>query len=691
MPNLSLSFNLGMRSICLILLCAMCCAEATAQLVFEQQPMSYYGQAHTPKGRLHMLVIFVRYIDYDSSPNDALWGNTDALPSIGAGDCNAFFCKDTLFSDARNNLTSYYYAMSGGKFWLTGEAFPVQVPVKYIPPNSGNFYTRQEQMNRAAVEWIAQHYPAFDWSRFDSRKNAPNYTYDNSRSRPDSILDYVLFAHRNLNGSNGISSPGGITIPNTPFRIASGHTAINSFADAEHNFGFFTHELAHNLFSAPHYAGANGADGNRFYTQMGWGMMSHWHPPFSVANAWEAWWLDWLQPQTITRNGVYLLRDYLTARDALRIQLPATEQYLWLENHQQRSAWDKKLFFVGQDNLQESAKGVYMYVVGEAGSLREKPNLGAFNRNHSNMIRMMHGRGNADFAPRGDSLKTRYMRNPVLVNRGNNPFSGQNPFQQIRWDMNGDGSVTPAMSHGNNDSKNRDMIDFFVEERNGVATYTAAQTGDSTAAFNAGAEVGLSGIVPAANFPFYDKGKQELAPYVLNGISIRILRYLPDGTAELRIALDDFAVRTAQRWCGNLLIPSPNTPAYRDWTITAPLRIDVSRTPARETKHPKTNFWANPTTLDVQQQNRLVLKRGAKMLLTENSELFLRGNAQIVVERGAELLIEAGGTLWLEEKSALIIKRGGTVRIKNTGLLRKMHDTNIILYGGGTFDDQRYK
>ncbi|TAE51780.1 MAG: hypothetical protein EAZ89_09620, partial [Bacteroidetes bacterium] len=302
--------------------------------LWPQQPFSPKGEVHTPTGDLHMLVIFVRYENASRMSSQREWPDVSVegvLPEMAMGEPNALFCADPqrLGRERMRNLSDYYYAMSGGAFRITADIFPIQVPVKYVPETGANFFSRQEKMNQAAVTWIAQNYPDFDWSRYDRRKNHPGFVQDNSASVPDGILDYVVFMHREF-GSTGMGSSGGIAIPGSTLRIQDGHTGIRSYADAAHNWEYFKHEFAHNLYNCPHYLGANNADGNRFYTQKGWGLMSAWHAPFFSANAWECWWLGWLEPQQVSKNDRYYLRDFVTGRDAIRIQLPGTQDVLWI-------------------------------------------------------------------------------------------------------------------------------------------------------------------------------------------------------------------------------------------------------------------------------------------------------------------------------------------------------------------------
>jgi len=661
----------------LFFLLALSPIVSRAQLVYDQPPMSYNGFAHTPQGKLHMLLVFVRYEGVHLQ-DDGGWPDSsdpEALPDIGKGRTNAFFCADSAdIPQAKaakvKNLSTYYYTMSGGKFFVTGEVFPVQVPVKYVPPANGNSFNRQMQMNQAAFEWIAEHYPAFDWSRFDNRRNHPAYTHDNSHLRPDSLLDYVVMLHRDLGSSGGMGSAGSSAIPKTAYKVRDGHTGIKSWSGGEHNRIFFTHEFAHNLYAAPHACAANGADGNRFYLQYGWGMMSHWYPAFDVANAWEAWWLGWLTPQTPAQDGDYVLRDYVTGRDALRIPIPGTGQTLWVENHQLIDTFDRKIFFSHEDGLGESGKGLYLFVTGETGADRAKPQLHAFDNRHVNFIRVMHGRGNFPFSPLGDSLHARYMHAPVWVRGRANPIAGQNGFQGIRADFNRDGRIPVGMVHGNNDGSSGESRDIFAEAIRDTARYVLASSGDSSAAFTAGSEIGLSGIVPVTSYPAYQRKEKALTPYILSGITLLIDSFDQAGAAYLRVRLRDFAVRTPQRWCGNILLPTDSALRPHNGTqqllISAPLTLDQSRTASSEAKHPATGLFAAPTLLTVPDGWQLVVKRGGVLLLDEGSELALGAGASIVVQRGGKVILRNGAQIRAAGPLNVLLKRGAKWLDENT-------------------------
>ena len=630
--------------------------------------LSYHGHVHTPKGNLHVLMIFVRYKN-TSRMNSKSWPDVSeegALPKMATGENNDLFSaklSELGNPDSRKNISDYLYKMSGGRFQVTGDIFPVQVPVTYIPANRVNFYSRQVQMNKEAIQWISKNYPSFDWSKYDQRKNSPKFQSDNSQSKPDGILDYVIFMHREK-GSNGAGSPGSIDIPNSRFKIRHGHTGIKSYDDAPHNWLYFKHEFAHTLFKCPHYLGANSANGQHFYTQKGWGLMSAWHAPFFTANAWECWWLGWLEPQEITESGTYQLKDFLLGRDAIRIKIPGSQDYLWLENHQKKDPyWDRKQFFFNDRKKGESPSqaGIYAYVVGTPGSDRMRPNLNPFSTRHANMIKMYNGEGNFDIEDTGERKSNGFFEVAVMKKTQPNPFAGQNDFQFIRRDFDGDGKILANASHGNRDKKSGEQKGVWAEKKETSSILTFGNTGDENDAFSIGDEIGLSGIVPITNYPTYDSRKQQFNPYLVNGISIRILSKDAEGTYSLEVKMDDWELRKNQRWCGNLLLKDYSEGPYKNQgsLIQIPSRVSLnlalSGTAHRSTQNPETGTFANPTVLVVEKGKGFQVNKRGGFHIDRYSKIILKPGARLILEKKARLTLQ--GTLHVEEGAHFEVKR----------------------------------
>jgi len=645
--------------IIIILLCVSPC------LSYAQDKSSFNGYVHTPKGDLHILVIFVRYENRSLMSNSGWPDETreGVLPRMADGAINQLFNTDpeTIGNEAQiPNLSDYYYKMSGGTFRITADIFPVQVPVSYVPPTINNFFSRQLKMNFDAIKWITENYPDFDWSKYDNRTNNPYFANDNQDTPPDSILDYVVFMHR-AQGSTGAGSPGSISIPDSPFKIRDGHTGIQSYADAEHNWLYFKHEFAHNLYRCPHYLGANSADGLRYYTQKGWGLMAAWHAPFFTTNAWEKWWLGWLEPTEITQNGTYTLKDMMEGREAVRIQIPGTQDYLWIENHQKKDTWwDRKMFFNSLSQRQPlSASGIYMYVVASPGSDRKKPDLNPFNTRHANIIKVYNGEGNFDVVPTGDKLFNGFFESTVMEKVAPNPFSGQNDFQFIRYDYDNNGRLDLGLSHGNRDRTGKEQRGVWSEKINNRNVLTFGNTGDGNDAFVPGDEIGLSGKIPVTHFPEYLHTREEFEPYLLNGLSIKILEEDEQGTMKLEVKFDDWEVRTDQRWCGNLRLPAFTNEENKMLIIGEEAKVDLalSGTPDRITRHPETGSMSNPTRLLVESGRGITLKKKSELNIAPSSTLELAGKSSLIVEKGATLYVQ--GTLRLSDEAELVIEKKG--------------------------------
>lgn len=638
----------------------------------QTQADSRFGAVHSPKGRLHCLIIFIRYEDKNLQPWAKSWPDSDTLPEIAQGPYNELFDADEKRierGESKKNLTDFYYTMSGGEFIVTADIFPIQVPVKWIPERGAGFFSRQDQLNKAAVEWIAENYPEFDWSKYDNRQNHPNFRKDNSETEPDGKLDYVVFLHRNLGFQTGMAATGRHQIPGTELEISTGLTGIKCNASSKHQWEYFKHEFAHNLFSAPHYMGANKTDGNKLYVQNGWGLMSTLSPIFFTANAWERWWLGWYEPQMVRTAGNYQLGDFVTTGDALRIQIPGTRDYLWIENHQKINHWDDKLFYnQPEKGHPQTSPGIYMYVVAEPGADRNKPHLQTHNPAHCNLMKVLNGQGNWDFEQTGVNVDEYFK--PMAYRRVQpNPIAGQNDQQSIRADQNDDGNIRIGVTHGNRDGGSGEMDDLWAEEIKGEAGITLNCMGDENDAFQTGDEISLSGILPALNYPAFSRQHQKLSPYQLNGLRIQIGEMTEDGSYTLRIDFNDWEVREDKRWCGNIVLPSPETEEERFLDIAKgkTLLIDLSGTPDRGLPHPLTKTCVNPTVLTVEGGRTLRLRNGSKLIIDQHSILELQKQAQIIIEPGATLTVRGQGRLHLAADSQIIIRRRGKLIVEADG------------------------
>jgi len=179
-----------------------------------------------------------------------------------------------------------------------------------------------------------------------------------------------MFVPRILGGSefNGADAPGvsGSLVNGTnSYAITDGHRFVTAVNSPVNFINTFWHEMMHTVYNCPHTWCVNGVVGYYYYSYNGWGFMAP-YDAMECANSWERWWLNWITPQEITTNGTYILKDYITEGDALRIKIPEinpvteTDQYLYLENHQMLDYWERKPFYA--DVSEPLNTGIYGFI-----------------------------------------------------------------------------------------------------------------------------------------------------------------------------------------------------------------------------------------------------------------------------------------------------------------------------------------
>ena len=311
---------------------------------------SIYGSAFTPQGDLKVLVIFVGFREdtrQGAACDDYSNGNWPQLPPnhspttpAGLTFPNDFsstcYTANTQFSATATDqtLSNFFYQMSGTS------PHPLRMTFGTLPGRVNiNANGRGDYLNvyiPDALAAAAAAYPNFNWGAYDNRTNHPNYKYDSRVSAPDGKLDYVVFCFRTgcasgIKAKVGMAGPFGAAIPGTSYQVLDAHCQSGMNLDKS----TFLHEMAHTLYDSPHEFGANGTVGTHFYQSFGWGMMQNIATSFS-ANAWERWYLGWTELRTgpaqvssdlqVPASGQYVLRDYTTTGDVIRVKIPNTSQ-----------------------------------------------------------------------------------------------------------------------------------------------------------------------------------------------------------------------------------------------------------------------------------------------------------------------------------------------------------------------------
>lgn len=691
-----------------ILLFALLTPKINAQ---NKSVTSSNGGVFTPKGTIRALIVYVSYKDQNSANpafnnkdlHDWKYNVEHLFPDYvdpSNGDCPSFiFNKEADFEDPSlrsfENFSTLFHQMSLGAFKFIGEVIkdtdgkPLEV---FLDPGKG--YSWME-MNRLAVEAINKKIPDADLSRFDLRTNQPMYKFDNSDTelhQPDGILDFVVFIHRYSKNwkeqpknsmRSWMGSGGGFAATGIPpnqkingFSIADGFTMT-------YRSGVFVHEIAHVLFNAPHIMGVNNVIGDYFYLQnAGWGVMAP-ISLFSGFNAWERWYAGFIDlvadikvEDDLSINNRFLLRDYITSGDAIRIEIPFSGgQYLWLENHQKihpmdQHPWKGKTISKGE-TIGDSDCGIYAFVENIESS---RSRIFSAVSNKANGIKVLHAGGNYDYElVENEKVLNNAWGNELYSFRrlDANPIAGLNNLFRFPLDKDGDGSIYMDKNYNSSKSEQglsiyREEIeaDSFVNLYGGFGTWNAAyETYGRSAAFKDGDYLDMNSNPMPLNYPKYNYTSKRLNPFYLNGLALKFekVKGTQDYLVEIRQQMNKLCEST--RWTGHIILPDITKDDKADLIIKpcVKLRLDRSGTVNTHEKRQDGTFVL-PTQFEI----------------SEGAFLLMEKRSTIIVESDSELKFHQGARLKMDKKATLIIKKGANLDLGS--LQPEMHPSAKIIY-----------
>ncbi|HET6244228.1 MAG: T9SS type A sorting domain-containing protein [Bacteroidetes bacterium] len=656
------------------------------------------GKVHTPKGHLHGLMIFVNFTG--DTINDNGW--TDNIPDWANQNDNEMFNSTIANIGNKINVSSFFKAMSNpaNPFLFTADVFPEQIIV-----NRGS----ELNINSSVFQYLSTNYPNYNWGKYDNRKNKNSFSIDNSSSSPDNILDYVILVYKGGGGYQGkaeivsnSSTPhtlstnfGGV---NKTYIIGSGFTAINSNNTNFRNF--FYHEFGHTLYDAPHTYGPNGVVGNKFYSSNGWGMMNGANA-FHTANAWERWYLGWLELTTgpsqiisdinspadlLPTNGFFILRDFVTTGDVVRVKIPYTQnQYLWIENRTGATVYDNRDGWAHdgvEDPLPNPARGIVMFIENVAG---ERSKTSVFTSG-ANGLKVLNGSGHFDYTHSALPTLPEFWWGKTHVYDFNktspNPFGPHHNGSNIRSDFytrvntirdftSNDGIIEVNLNPNNPATVTSEQFGVLVEGGNKVYGPFLPDI-----AFPVGRKASISSNPAIINLQTYDLNTRKLSPIYLHGLSVRIVsKTFQDNSITVEIKYDDFNINENTRWCGEIILP-PNPDQFSPSLIVNAnkhLTLNKTETPNRNTLNTNGDFF-NPTTLTVQSGAFIELKNNSILEIKEESTFTFKSGSKLLIGGGASFIVREGSKLIIEEGAQIIVSDFGKILIE--GSESEMHYAN---------------
>lgn len=715
------------------------------------------GEVFTPKGNLRVLTIFAGFDDNTGPFNENQplenWGDfSPSDPAILAIPTPLMINSDKWMYDdlgkfglGEFNLSEYYDEMSLGQFKFYGDILKDPITNQFVRIDiDPTGLTSWGGCNNRVIQKMQQLYPNFDWSPYDNRTNKPNFQSDNSISPPDNKPDYVIIVYRYSKiwssqpvpgmqfGTGGwIGSGGAYSVLNGIGVNYNGYTFDNAgftlpagSGIPEKRLQIFIHELAHELYSSPHQNNDNGTVGKHWnFSSTGWGMMG------SILNltayGWDRWMLGWIDlkaginqdntginsPNDLVNNGIYTLRDFTTTGDVIRIKIPyTTNQFIWIENHQNFSQFDHKPWAglglsPNGEIVPEMSYGLYMYKENIHDDRDNASTSMIFDESKVNGIYLINASGNYDYERSDFAIQdwNWFWNNPIFNFKRNadNPIDGYNTYQLYIDDFPNpvtNGTTDGVITYTGDFNMGASESYFMIRENdviNDVSTFSSTGGLNNEAAnllnrrtdvFIPNDEVGISGIVPLLNYPIYDKTNAKKEPFIINGLTVKVLsQNSVNGDITVQVMFDDVDVRNDKRWTGNIEVREPLYSTYSlNLKASKILDIDKSGTPNRHTLSSNNDF-INPTRLTCESGSYFHVEQNATVNVQNNSTLHLKSGSKMELESGARLHLFAGTTLIIDDGAELNLKPGAVLEIdRNATVLYNNNQANKGLLVGAT-------
>ncbi len=654
----------------------------------QEKPIqeSKNGWYLSPHGTIRILLLFVE-VEYDVNrekdpqPDGATHWPKGQLP----------VWKDNVFDPQplpvqQAMVSRYYQDISLGNFAVLGDYFDELIRVKESEyPGVSNAHSigtfAVQQANKRGT--LRTHH-GLSIADFDLWKDGgkPGMPKEVGTDDPHSY-DHVMVITRNSGLRHGTGSTDG----GSPGKLF-GYTADTQSRFGGNNdlpFEILKHEFNHLLIGGNnfHSGGGNAAqfESYQMALQGGWSMMGASGSSLLTCTGWDRDRMGWKPDDAIHRiraksmdgkevnadldpingdTGLFVLRDFVTSGDALRIRLPFIpqdehQQWLWVENHQgslrNGSPTDKFHWEgFGVNCIDPVDPGLFLMIQID----REEREGANIYSGYADYLHPLLANGAYDLALRGDTINGvcpfggRSL--PFLLEKERaNPLTGSVEQVMVIYDRNHDGSVQRG--------------EHFVPGTRispGQKPMNSASFGlpDHAMRMNGVRHLGMCTNPSTANIQTLlcnntRETKGDGAPNVrtihLNGISIDLENMLSNGDAHVRIRTNDTRMHTDQRWCGDSIVLHPLRGADGNSLTVATgvrLQLDRSGTPTRMQQQDvdaKGGPWfSGPTRLTVLSGAIVSLENGARLDLENRSELHLLPGSRFVAANKARINLDAG-------------------------------------------------
>ncbi len=655
---------------------------------------SVFGRYFFPQGDLRALVIYVDFEAEYMAPeiHDDLryWPLGEEFPHFegqsiiqedqsliwGYQQASDFANFDPNSPENLNNLSAFFYQMSAGKFRFyfetlkhpnTQKAISIKIDPRGIPASAGG----RNELNKRVFEKIREIYPDdYNWSRFDSRKNHPNYKalsasdFSAENEYADHELDFVIMLFRHSPSWNphptgnkssigwrkAIMGTGTDEVigyaDETPIKVGSqGIRVFNTHRRLHEEMEIVLHEIGHAMLSLPHYTISNRAEGNYLFYSNGWGMMDTYSKTMSIANAWERWYAGWTEithditPANV-QDSVYLLRDYMKHHESMRIKLLHTEdEFLWIENRAETSPfYGRPLHNTDRYGkpIPQKRKGIFAFTEKVAAS---RSQTFSTNTQGTNGIKVLYGKGNYDYVVDDFYLRHYAWNNEVLnvEDYGENPYGGQNEAMLLRHDFNENGKIerkTGSNGAGGGYIDAKQVYEIGQEMMRGNYMPNTPIELPKISAFT---------NPPITNFQPMDWKENLLAPVLLHSLSLTFSTN-EAGELQVKINYQDGLIEEDFRMTGPVVLPSGEVIKLAKNTE---LLMNKSKTLNR-IKAIEGSFIEH-TSLVVETESELQLNEASTWKIKDDTQVYFAAKSKLTMHADAKIILDTTAKLeWNE-------------------------------------------
>lgn len=640
-----------------------------------------FGCDIDPTGEFKILVVYTDILNDQYQPIFENWPTGELPP----------FAESLFHPDSSYSASRFFEEVSFGSFSLASDYFP-----SLIEQNRVNTQEIYNYLHRQTNPLVLAH--GSELITFDTR-DVPLFgdNYYVKVAEPNNQLDAIMIIYRRCSRTNGGQTN----------HIRHLRNRIKNFSAVELQIqiynrdllGTVTHEIAHALigYNSYHTGGAGSESMGFFLSNVGgYGMLCSYNNNLNFCNGWDRWWLGWKNPdhtyyisardadgsevdadltygQNLASNE-FILRDFATVGDAIRIKLPHLQeanssvrnQYLWIENHQLLPN------SIESADHRDLPKGIRFNI--QIGNDRLD---GDFDKSRANYLVPLSAFGNYDFRYSPPNPETGHYT-VSTTDHFSNPFTGSHPAMLPAKDTNGDDSIQ---------AKEFVVVDC-IRKNGRLALDNMPVFGNKYDAFLPGASLGLATNPPSSPLMTHTTTTRSTSSTMgwarpqpadddnrhiwLNGLRVDIVEQYADGSIKVRIVWDDFNVDSDVRWCGPVMLTEQlNLKSSR--TIT----FDYGLTPAKASNPVVLDgekIFADPTVFTCRDRSYFKQEPHSTVRAIRHSTLVVNSGALYEVGDGA--VLEIGST------AGLLVRAGGKLRVLGRGHVEVRAGGHICLEPG---------